>query len=144
MKILLISILALLNFSTKAQNHPDLNLYEKQLNKEMSKVLYQPKPFLSLKGKPVIIKYNPVTYLLGGMLYGYQNVISPQISAGCTFRPTCSQFAVDALKSTNIIIGLGLIADRLSRCTSCGIQDAAQPESRGGQYIIIDPPCCPR
>ena len=144
MKIFLIGVLVILNYSLKAQKRPDLQLYEKQLNREMSRVVYQPKPFINLKSKPAIIKYNPVMYLFGGLLYGYQNVISPQISAGCTFRPTCSQFAIDALKTTNMIIGLGLIADRLSRCTSCGIRDAAEPERRGNQYIIIDPPCCPK
>lgn len=141
---LIITCLFLLVFQGKAQHSNGLDLYQQKLKMQASKVVYKPKPFIQLKDKPAYIRYNPVAYFLGGLLYGYQNVVSPQISAGCQYRPTCSQFAVDALKTTNMIAALGLIADRLSRCTICAMKDAAEPVLYQEQNIIIDAPCCPR
>jgi putative membrane protein insertion efficiency factor len=44
-------------------------------------------------------------------------------TAGCRFTPTCSQYAVDAIRSRGAIAGTFLVSKRICRCHpfgSCG------------------------
>lgn len=56
-----------------------------------------------------------------GLLWFYQNYISTQDVPSCMFRPSCSQFAVQCLKETNILKALLLTSDRLIRCNGLSI-----------------------
>ncbi len=49
-------------------------------------------------------------------LYFYRWVISPLLPHVCRFTPSCSVYALDALKTHGPWKGLGLAARRLSRC----------------------------
>lgn len=46
----------------------------------------------------------------------YQYVISPALGPKCRFTPTCSQYAVEALKKYGPFKGLWLSLKRISRC----------------------------
>ena len=46
----------------------------------------------------------------------YQRVISPALPRTCKYHPTCSQYAVDAVRRFGILRGLVLAAWRLLRC----------------------------
>jgi len=46
----------------------------------------------------------------------YQYVISPAIGPKCRFTPTCSQYAIEALKKYGLFKGSWLAAKRISRC----------------------------
>lgn len=69
------------------------------------------------KNSNALIKYNPLFVLFGGSLYIYQNKISPLIQFGCLYEPSCSEFARQSLKNFNLLKGILLSADRLTRCT---------------------------
>jgi putative membrane protein insertion efficiency factor len=56
----------------------------------------------------------------------YQRVLSPMLPARCKYHPTCSQYAVDAIRAHGVARGLVLGAWRVLRCN---------PLSNGG----IDP-----
>ena len=56
----------------------------------------------------------------------YQRAISPALPRTCKYHPTCSQYAIGALRRFGILRGLVLAAWRLLRCN---------PWSHGG----IDP-----
>jgi uncharacterized protein len=56
----------------------------------------------------------------------YQWLISPLLGPRCKYHPTCSAYAVDAIRSFGILRGLVLAGWRLLRCN---------PWSRGG----VDP-----
>ncbi|WP_157558603.1 membrane protein insertion efficiency factor YidD [Microscilla marina] len=60
---------------------------------------------------------NPFYWVFSGLLTGYQQVISPQMSATCIYEVSCSRFSRIAIKKYGIIKGIALTADRLSRCT---------------------------
>lgn len=62
---------------------------------------------------------------------GYQLIISPMIGPRCRFTPTCSHYAIEAIKSHGIVKGCWLVAKRLIRC---------QPLSEGGYDPV--PACC--
>ena len=46
----------------------------------------------------------------------YQVCISPLTPAACRFTPTCSQYALDAVREFGIIFGLSLTVWRILRC----------------------------
>jgi uncharacterized protein len=46
----------------------------------------------------------------------YQRVISPAIPRRCKYEPTCSRYAVDAVREYGILKGLVLAGWRLLRC----------------------------
>ena len=46
----------------------------------------------------------------------YQRVISPAIPARCKYHPTCSRYAVEAVREFGILRGVVLAAWRVLRC----------------------------
>jgi putative membrane protein insertion efficiency factor len=46
----------------------------------------------------------------------YQVAISPWLGAHCRFRPTCSQYAIEAIRAHGVIKGLLLGTWRVLRC----------------------------
>jgi uncharacterized protein len=63
-----------------------------------------------------IAKYNPLNYLAAGTMYVYQNIISIQLQANCSFHPSCSEFGKHAVDQKGLIMGILLTSDRLLRC----------------------------
>lgn len=67
----------------------------------------------------------------------YQRVISPALPKRCKYYPTCSEYAVQAVRTYGIARGLVLAAWRLARCN---------PWSHGGvdpvenQTVFRSPP----
>jgi putative membrane protein insertion efficiency factor len=61
----------------------------------------------------------------------YQLFISPMIGPQCRFTPTCSEYAVEALRMHGVLKGVWLTIKRLSRC---------HPMHPGGLDPV--PPCC--
>ncbi|MDU0479527.1 membrane protein insertion efficiency factor YidD [Staphylococcus chromogenes] len=54
--------------------------------------------------------------LLKAVLF-YQNYLSPlKMGSSCRFEPTCSAYALDALRERGAIIGVALTAARLAKC----------------------------
>ena len=56
------------------------------------------------------------SYLLLLPIYFYQKCISPLTSPSCRFTPTCSQYAVEAIKKHGPFKGLYLAIRRILRC----------------------------
>ncbi len=50
----------------------------------------------------------------------YQILISPLLGPSCRFTPTCSQYAVEAIKKHGPINGSWLAAKRIIRCHPWG------------------------
>lgn len=50
----------------------------------------------------------------------YRYFISPLYSANCRFVPTCSNYALEALKKHGIFYGIILIIKRLAKCHPLG------------------------
>ena len=46
----------------------------------------------------------------------YQILIAPLLGANCRFQPSCSQYAIDALKKYGFFKGSWLAAKRIFRC----------------------------
>ncbi len=58
----------------------------------------------------------PIALLIVGLIRGYQYFISPLVPPNCRFEPTCSHYAMAALKRHGAAVGLALALWRLLRC----------------------------
>ncbi len=70
--------------------------------------------------------------VLVGLIRGYQSVISPMTGPTCKYYPSCSQYALVAIRRHGVLRGGRLAVWRLLRCN---------PWSRGG---VDDVPEAPR
>jgi putative membrane protein insertion efficiency factor len=50
------------------------------------------------------------------LIRAYQYAISPMLGQRCKYYPSCSNYAVGALREHGVIRGLGLASWRLLRC----------------------------
>ena len=50
------------------------------------------------------------------MIRAYQIAISPWLGARCRFYPTCSAYAIEALRVHGVVRGLALATWRVLRC----------------------------
>jgi putative membrane protein insertion efficiency factor len=50
----------------------------------------------------------------------YQKIISPLIGPKCRFTPTCSNYAIEALKKHGIFKGSWLAVKRIAKCHPWG------------------------
>jgi len=65
------------------------------------------------------------------LVRGYQRLLSPLLPARCKYHPSCSQYALDALREYGLLRGAVLAAWRLLRCNpwSHGGVDYARDQS---------------
>ena len=61
--------------------------------------------------------------LLVALIRAYQIAISPLLGDVCRFTPSCSQYAIEAIRTHGAIVGSGYAVWRIMRC---------QPFCRGG------------
>lgn len=57
-----------------------------------------------------------MTQLAMGLIKLYQNTVSKVLPPVCRFQPTCSQYAVEAIKRHGFARGSWLAAKRIARC----------------------------
>jgi len=57
-----------------------------------------------------------MTQLALGLIKLYQNTVSKVLPSVCRFQPTCSQYAVEAIKKYGFARGSWLAAKRIVRC----------------------------
>ncbi|MDD2961178.1 MAG: membrane protein insertion efficiency factor YidD [Muribaculaceae bacterium] len=53
-------------------------------------------------------------------IYFYRAAISPMFPPSCRYSPTCSQYAIDAIKKYGAFKGLWLAVKRIARCHPWG------------------------
>lgn len=55
-------------------------------------------------------------WVLIGLVRGYQLVISPLLGRHCRFQPTCSQYAIEAIRRHGVVRGSVKSLRRIARC----------------------------
>ena len=61
-----------------------------------------------------------VTFPLILLIRGYQLIISPMLGSNCRFMPTCSEYALESLKTYGLIKGTYLTIKRIGKCHPWG------------------------
>ncbi len=73
--------------------------------------------------------------LAKGLIRGYQFTIGPFLVPCCRFRPSCSDYALEAVDRFGFVHGLWLTAKRLLRCNPWGGSGFDPvPEKRSGGH----------
>ncbi|MCW2797705.1 membrane protein insertion efficiency factor YidD [Nocardioides sp.] len=74
-------------------------------------------------------------YLLIGLLRAYRAVISPIYGEVCRYHPSCSAYALEAVREHGSLRGSWLAGRRLARCHpwAAGGYDPVPPRSRGSR-----------
>ena len=75
-----------------------------------------------------------LTLVFLGLVYFYKYVLSPLLPASCRHVPTCSQYAIEAIKIHGPFKGVWLAARRISRCHPWGTHgyDPVPPAGTAG------------
>jgi len=60
------------------------------------------------------------TFPLLLLIRGYQFIISPLLGSNCRFMPTCSEYAMESLRSHGLIKGSYLTIKRIGKCHPWG------------------------
>ena len=55
-----------------------------------------------------------------GLLKLYRVAISPWLGVNCRFQPTCSEYAIEAIREHGAVKGSWLAAQRIGRCHPWG------------------------
>jgi hypothetical protein len=82
----------------------------------------------------------PLKVLLIALIQVYQRFISPLLLPSCRYQPTCSGYALDAIRQHGAIAGGWLALKRICRCHpwSVGGYDPVPP---GRGTITLNNPC---
>jgi len=77
-----------------------------------------------------------VSRILVTFIRVYQYTISPLLGPRCRYYPSCSNYAVEALREHGVVRGLGLATWRLLRCNpfSNGGYDPVPPRRKGCEH----------
>ena len=62
-------------------------------------------------------KRSVMNTIAGGMIYFYQNVISEQIQAGCSYEISCSQYLKLCIEKYGFVIGTFAGINQFLKCT---------------------------
>lgn len=63
---------------------------------------------------------SPLAYILSLAVKFYRGAISPMLPATCRYTPTCSQYALEALRRHGALKGSWLTLRRIARCHPWG------------------------
>lgn len=74
---------------------------------------------------------NPVTWLLVGLVRGYQLVVSPWLPRTCKYYPSCSAYAVTSLRRHGALKGTLLATWRVLRCNPWSLGGVDHVPARG-------------
>jgi putative membrane protein insertion efficiency factor len=82
-----------------------------------------------------------VKYVLIGLLRAYRAVISPIYGEVCRYHPSCSAYALEAVREHGSLRGPWLAARRLLRCHpwAAGGYDPVPPRERGPHENVAAP-----
>jgi len=75
---------------------------------------------------------NFISYLIRLPIHGYRLFISPVLPGVCRHAPSCSEYALDAIRLHGAFKGVGLAARRIARC---------QPWGTSGYDPVPEPNC---
>ena len=59
-------------------------------------------------------------FILKTLIIIYQRIISPLTPSSCRFTPTCSNYALEAIRKKKLITAIKMIFKRISKCHPWG------------------------
>ncbi|MCG9732291.1 membrane protein insertion efficiency factor YidD [Shewanella sp. Isolate13] len=59
---------------------------------------------------------SPLQWLATTIIRGYQLLISPMLGPRCRFNPTCSHYAIEAIRLHGVVKGCWFAGKRILKC----------------------------
>lgn len=99
-----------------AQNPANTQLTDRLIEITLPKHAPEFKQRKWLEFKSRAAYYNPLNYIGAGLLFLYQNLLSDQIQARCSYETSCSQYTKLSIQKKGFIIGTFSGFNQLSEC----------------------------
>lgn len=126
-KSITIILFLLFSFKSFCQLNEDINRFRK-----LSDTQTTVKEYSSVR-----TYNNEVDFIFTRLFLFYKYFISSQDASSCTFTPSCSEYAIIAIKHQGPVPGIINFFDRFSRCNGLSPENYLRdPESN----VFIDPP----
>ncbi len=77
--------------------------------------------------------------LIVGLIRLYQWTLSPLLGSNCSFHPSCSHYAAEAVQTHGVVRGLWLALRRIGRCHPWHEGGCDPVPPRGRQADLHDP-----
>ncbi|MFN0300111.1 MAG: membrane protein insertion efficiency factor YidD [Burkholderiales bacterium] len=74
-------------------------------------------------------------FICTSAIRAYQWGVSPMLGMHCRFFPTCSHYAIEAIESHGVLVGLSLTGRRLLKCHPWhpgGFDPVPEPKNKTG------------
>ncbi len=97
---------------------------------------------MSSRSGPNVRTLSPAGWLLVGLLTAYQQFVSPLLGPRCRFYPSCSAYALEAVRVHGALRGSWLAVRRLSRCHpfhAGGIDPVPGTDREQGSATVASP-----
>jgi uncharacterized protein len=97
---------------------------------------------VSSRSGPDVRALSPAGWLLVGLLTVYRRFVSPLLGQRCRFYPSCSAYALEAVRVHGALRGSWLAVRRLSRCHpfhAGGIDFVPGTDREQGPATVADP-----
>ena len=88
--------------------------------------------------KNIFYETNETALLMALLFRLYKNAVSSQDRPACGFHPSCSEFALLAVKKYGLIRGIIMTADRLLRCNGMDTYKYTVHKETGKLYDPVD------
>lgn len=126
MKIFIIIVFLFINyFLVFSQSYFELERLQKLNNIE------EPRTFEFARNSN-----NEIEFIFSGLFLFYKRFISSQDVSRCNFTPSCSEYALQAIKSQGAVVGITNFFDRFTRCNGLNKKDYPKDPLK---KVLIDP-----
>lgn len=95
--------------------------------------------FISLKGKKLMTKLNPLTYVAGTMMFIYQRGVSEQIQANCTYHISCSSYTKLCMERQGMLGGFFIGFNQFNNCFAGISKDYPRYKISSEGKVMNDP-----
>lgn len=130
--IVLIFIINSISFQVWSQVDSELEI----LSNTKYDISLTEKTKISDQYEHVHVNTNEVQFVFSGLFLFYKSFISSQDAQSCSFTPSCSVYALEAVKKQGVLKGMMNGFDRLSRCNSLSPEKyEIDPKTK----LLIDP-----
>ncbi|NOZ47685.1 MAG: membrane protein insertion efficiency factor YidD [Chlorobi bacterium] len=126
MKNIIIILFLIISFYSEGQSKYELELLKSTLSSAPKKQTWS-----------FVRSYsNEYDFMFSHLFLFYKNFISSQDANSCSFTPSCSIYAIQAIKKQGVVIGLINFFDRFTRCNSMSPENYLIDKH---SHLLIDP-----
>ena len=102
---------------------PDIKILKDKNPSELDHIHQHDIRFMRSSSGNFLVRNNPVSLFFGGMMFVYQQYVSPQLPSECLYSESCSHFSQSLILRYGLLKGVIATSDRLMRCNRISALD---------------------